>query len=93
MYKNILFVLFFIMISCSEETILYDEIDNPEYTINTLTLPLDKEKAFQTQPSGLGTSTKLFFGNLKSDICESNNLLVISTSILPYSSTKSAGIS
>ena len=64
-YQNIVFVLFFIMISCSEETILYDEIDNPEYTINTLTLPLDKEKAFQTQPSGLGTSTKLFFGNLK----------------------------
>jgi len=65
-YKNILFILFFIIVSsCSEETILYDEIDNPDYTINTLTLPTDKEKAFQAQPSGLGTSTKLFFGNLK----------------------------
>ena len=38
--------LFFIAISCSEETILYDDIDNPEYTINTLTLPLDKSKVF-----------------------------------------------
>jgi len=64
-YKNILFILFFIMVSCSEETILYDEVENPDYTINTLTLPLDKEKAFQTQPSGLGASAKLFFGNLK----------------------------
>ena len=44
-YKNILFILFFIIVSsCSEETILYDEIDNPDYTINTLTLPTDKEK-------------------------------------------------
>ena len=60
-----LFLLFFIIVSCSEETVLYDEVENPDYTINTLTLPIDKEKAFQTQPTGLGTSTKLFFGNLK----------------------------
>ena len=53
------------MISCSEETILYNELENPDYTVNTLTLPTDKTKAFQTQPSGLGTSTKLFFVNLK----------------------------
>jgi len=52
-------------VSCSEETILYDEIDNPEYTINTLTLPLDKRKVFQAYPSGLGTGQTLFFGNLK----------------------------
>ena len=39
--------LLFIAVSCSEETILYDDIDNPEYTINTLTLPLDKSKVFQ----------------------------------------------
>ena len=58
-----LLLLFFIIFSCSEETILYDEVENPDYTINTLTLPVDKEKAFQTQPTGLGTSTKLFFGN------------------------------
>ena len=57
--------LFFIAISCSEETILYDDIDNPEYTINTLTLPLDKSKVFQAYPSGLGVSQNLFFGNLK----------------------------
>ncbi|MBH25981.1 MAG: hypothetical protein CMG72_00185, partial [Candidatus Marinimicrobia bacterium] len=53
--------LFFIAISCSEETILYDDIDNPEYTINTLTLPLDKSKVFQAYPSGLGVSQNLFF--------------------------------
>ncbi len=57
--------LLFIAVSCSEETILYDDIDNPEYTINTLTLPLDKSKVFQAYPSGLGTSQTLFFGNLK----------------------------
>ena len=60
---NIFFL--FIIISCSEETILYDEIENPSYTINTLTLPIDRDKVFQTQPSSLGTGTKLFFGNLK----------------------------
>ena len=57
--------LLFIAVSCSEETILYDDIDNPEYTINTLTLPLDKSKVFQAYPSGLGTSQTLFFGDLK----------------------------
>ena len=61
----IIISLFFIAVSCSEETILYDDIDNPEYTINTLTLPLDKSKVFQAYPSGLGVSQNLFFGNLK----------------------------
>ena len=57
----IIISLFFIAVSCSEETILYDDIDNPEYTINTLTLPLDKSKVFQAYPSGLGVSQNLFF--------------------------------
>ena len=61
----IIISLLFIAVSCSEETILYDDIDNPEYTINTLTLPLDKSKVFQAYPSGLGTSQTLFFGDLK----------------------------
>ncbi|MEC7779179.1 MAG: hypothetical protein VX678_01700 [Candidatus Neomarinimicrobiota bacterium] len=61
----IIISLFFIAVSCSEETILYYEIENPEYTINTLTLPLDKRKVFQAYPSGLGTGQTLFFGNLK----------------------------
>ena len=64
-YSNKIFFivigLLFIALSCSEETILYDDIDNPEYTINTLTLPLDKSKVFQAYPSGLGTSQTLFF--------------------------------
>ncbi len=33
--------------ACSEETIVYSEIENPNYTINTLTLPLDQNKIFQ----------------------------------------------
>ena len=55
-YSNKIFFivigLLFIALSCSEETILYDDIDNPEYTIKTLTLPLDKSKVFQAYPSG-----------------------------------------
>jgi hypothetical protein len=50
--------------ACSEETIIYSEIENPNYTINTLTLPLDQNKIFQTSPM-LGSNTKFFFGDVK----------------------------
>ena len=50
--------------ACSEETIIYSEIENPNYTINTLTLPLDQNKIFQITPT-LGSNTKFFFGDIK----------------------------
>ena len=50
--------------ACSEETIVYSEIENPNYTINTLTLPLDQNKIFQISPT-LGSNTKFFFGDVK----------------------------
>tara|TARA_B100001173_G_scaffold309346_1_gene321443 strand:+ start:103 stop:1353 length:1251 start_codon:yes stop_codon:yes gene_type:complete len=55
--------LFFI--ACSEETIVYSEIENPNYTINTLTLPLDKNKVFQVSPTALGGGGKFYFGDVK----------------------------
>jgi hypothetical protein len=50
--------------ACSEDTIVYTEIDNPNYTINTLTLPLDDSKVFQETPL-TAQGTKFFFGNVK----------------------------
>ena len=50
--------------ACSEETIVYSEIENPNYTINTLTLPLEENKVFQIRPA-LGANGKFFFGNVK----------------------------
>ena len=50
--------------ACSEETIVYSEIENPNYTINTLTLPLEENKVFQISPT-LGGNGKFFFGNVK----------------------------
>ena len=52
-------------IACSEETIVYSEIENPNYTINTLTLPLDKNKVFQVSPTALGGGGKFYFGDVK----------------------------
>ena len=51
--------------ACSEETIVYSEIENPNYTINTLTLPLDQNKVFQVSPTALGGGGKFFFGDVK----------------------------
>jgi hypothetical protein len=55
--------LFFI--ACSEETIVYSEIENPNYTINTLTLPLNQNKVFQVSPTALGGGGKFYFGDVK----------------------------
>ncbi len=51
--------------ACSEETIVYSEIENPNYTINTLTLPLDQNKVSQVSPTALGGGGKFFFGDVK----------------------------
>ena len=50
--------------ACSEETIVYSEIENPNYTINTLTLPLEENKVFQISTT-LGGNGRFFFGNVK----------------------------
>ena len=58
-------ILFLFLTACSEETIVYSEIENPNYTINTLTLPLDQNKVFQVSPTALGGGGKFFFGDVK----------------------------
>ena len=62
-----LFILIFI--SCSEETILYDEIENPDGTIKTASLPQIRNKLYQSFPS-FDSNSKLIFGDEK----ESDNL-------------------
>jgi len=65
---KLLILMIFIM-SCSEETIIYDEIENKDSTIQTSTLPQTNSKLFQTYPQ-ISTKDKLFFGSIK----ESENL-------------------
>ena len=66
--KLLLISVFFIF-SCSEETIIYDEIENKDSTIQTATLPLTNNKLFQTFPQ-FSSRDKLYFGSVK----ESENL-------------------
>ena len=66
--KKLLILMIFIM-SCSEETIIYDEIENKDSTIQTSTLPQTNSKLFQAYPQ-FSTRDKLFFGGVK----ESENL-------------------
>jgi hypothetical protein len=61
--------LFLFLVSCSEETVLYNEIENKEETIQTASLPETNNKIFQAFPN-FGSNSKLFFGNEK----ESENL-------------------
>ena len=61
--KKFLIFMIFIM-SCSEETILYNEIENKEGTIKTASLPQTNNKLFQSFPS-FSSNTKLHFGNVK----------------------------
>ncbi|MAQ72122.1 MAG: hypothetical protein CMG20_00950 [Candidatus Marinimicrobia bacterium] len=58
-------VIFLSFNACSEETIVYSEIENPNYTINTLTLPLDQNKVFQINPTSGGGGGKFYFGDVK----------------------------
>ena len=64
---TILSVLIFI--SCSEETILYNEIENPDNTIKIASLPQTQNKIYQSFPS-FSSNSKLQFGDVK----ESDNL-------------------
>jgi len=64
-----LLILMIFVMSCSEETIIYDEIENKDSTIQTSTLPQTNSKLFQTYPQ-FSTRDKLFFGSIK----ESENL-------------------
>ena len=66
--KLLLISVFFIF-SCSEETIIYDEIENKDSTIQTATLPQTNNKLFQSFPE-FSTRDKLYFGSVK----ESENL-------------------
>ena len=66
---NILLIFTFLFLSCSEETIIYDEIENKDSTIQTASLPLINNKLFQSFPQ-LSTRDKLYFGSVK----ESENL-------------------
>ncbi len=66
---NLLFISIFFIFSCSEETIIYDEIENKESTIQTATLPEINNKLFQSFPQ-FNTKDKLYFGSVK----ESENL-------------------
>ena len=61
--KKILIAVIF-LISCSEETILYNEIENSEGTIKTASLPQTNNKLFQSFPS-FSSNSKLHFGNVK----------------------------
>ena len=62
-FNKILITIIF-LISCSEETILYDEIENREGTIKTASLPLTNNKLYQSFPS-FSSNSKLHFGNVK----------------------------
>ena len=62
-FNKILITIIF-LISCSEETILYDEIDNREGTIKTASLPQINNKLYQSFPS-FSSNSKLHFGNVK----------------------------
>ncbi len=61
--KKLLILMIFIF-SCSEETILYNEIENKEGTIKTASLPQTNNKFFQSFPS-FSSNTKLHLGNVK----------------------------
>ena len=62
-FNKILITIIF-LISCSEETILYDEIENREGTIKTASLPFTNNKLYQSFPS-FSSNSKLHFGNVK----------------------------
>ncbi len=62
-FNKILITIIFLT-SCSEETILYDEIENREGTIKTASLPQINNKLFQSFPS-FSSNSKLHFGNVK----------------------------
>tara|TARA_A100000164_G_C21927209_1_gene783727 strand:+ start:381 stop:1619 length:1239 start_codon:yes stop_codon:yes gene_type:complete len=62
-FKNQLSIFFIFIASCSEETILYDEIEK-EGSIQTITLPESNNKVYQAFPN-IGSNSKLLFGDVK----------------------------
>ena len=62
--KIYIITVFFILLSCSEETILYNEIENPEGTIKSASLAQTQNKLYQSFPS-FSSNSKLHFGNEK----------------------------
>ncbi len=61
--KILLTFLFIFISSCSEETILYNEIEK-EGTVQSIIIPERNNKIFQTFPIH-SSNSKLFFGNEK----------------------------
>jgi hypothetical protein len=59
-FINLILLLF---ISCSKDSIVYTDIENPNNTLRTITLTLDNQKTYQSIPS-LAQNSKLFFGNV-----------------------------
>ena len=45
-----LLILMILIMSCTEETIIYDEIENKDSTIQTASLPQTNSKLFQSFP-------------------------------------------
>jgi hypothetical protein len=68
-FKILIIFLLIFLSSCNQETITYGEIEDPDGTIGSITLPLSEKKVFQDFPS-LGSSPRLYFGSVK----ESKNL-------------------
>lgn len=58
-FINLILLLF---ISCSKDSIVYTDIENPNNTLRTITLTLNNQKTYQSIPS-LAQNSKLFFGN------------------------------
>ena len=56
---KLLFISIFFIFSCSEETIIYDEIENKESTIQSALLPQTNNKLFQSFPQ-FNTRDKLW---------------------------------
>ena len=66
---NKLLIVMILIMSCTEETIIYDEVENKDSTIQTASLPQTNSKLFQSFPQ-LSNRDKLYFGSVK----ESENL-------------------
>ena len=62
-FKNQLSIFLIFIASCSEETILYNEIEK-EGSIQTITLPESNNKVYQAFPN-IGSNSKLLFGDVK----------------------------
>ena len=67
--KNIISLVFILFIfgfitSCSEESVIYSEVEISEDTVRTFSLPSNRSKVFQSFPK-VGIDSKLYFGEVK----------------------------